>query len=125
LEYSEDIPAFQYHYSLSGIDPHGLRDAHLEAGCADYWGQGERHLRRMWQHCQDNPHSFAGYGADCGPALSECDGPDTANHPDCNKYQARSISRDDGTLAPGAAIASIDYLPEQALGATRRYSRDP
>jgi len=118
----EDITALQYQYSMAAIDPHGLKDSHLEPGCADYWEQGRKHIMNNWKHCADNPHGHAGYGADCW-GLSECDGPESKN-PDKNKYQPRSPKRDDGTIATGAATASIIYLPQQAMAAMRRFLKD-
>lgn len=100
-------PLFFAHYSFMGLDPRGLRDRY-----ADYWEQNVRHARINHDYCVTNPKGFAGYGPDCW-GLTASD--------DHSGYVAHSPTEDTGTVSPTAALASLPYLPEEAMRALRHF----
>jgi hypothetical protein len=102
-------PLYFSHYSFCGLDPRGLRDRY-----ADYWEQCVRHVRINRAFCIANPHGHAGYGEDCW-GLTASDEP--------GGYAAHSPDRDNGTITPTAAIASIPYTPPEAMLALRHFLR--
>jgi hypothetical protein len=98
-------PLFITHYSFCGLDPRGLKDRY-----ADYWQQNTRHVAINRAHCIANPGKFRGYGASCW-GLTASEGP--------KGYNAHAPDRDDGTIAPTAALASMPYAPREALQVAR------
>jgi hypothetical protein len=102
-------PLFFAHYSFCGLDPRGLKDRY-----ADYWDLNERHVRINREHCIANPGRFKGYGADCW-GLTASDDPDG--------YLGHAPDRDNGTISPTAAAASLPYAPQDVLTAVRGFLR--
>lgn len=100
-------PLFFAHYSFLGLDPRGLTDRY-----ADYWTQNCAHVAINRAHCIANPHGHSGYGPRCW-GLTACDGD--------RGYRAFAPDRDEGVIAPTAAIASMPYLPAESIAALRYF----
>ncbi len=103
-------PLFFAHYSFMGLDPRGLGDRY-----ADYWQQNVAHARINHDYCVRNPKGFAGYGPDCW-GLTASDS--------VNGYDAHSPENDLGVITPTAALASMPYLPAEAMRALRHFHDD-
>lgn len=103
-------PMFFSHYSFLGLDPRGLRDRY-----ADYGIQTRAHASINRAHCIANPHGHAGYGPRCW-GLTACDGD--------QGYRAFAPDRDHGVIAPTGAIASMPYLPAEAMETVRYFYED-
>ena len=105
-------PLFLSHYTFLGIDPRVQDDA------ADYLQNGIRHTLVNRAYClQDAPKAHA-YGP-CDWGLTACAGPGR------RPYAARCPARDDGVLAPTAALASFVYTPWQSAHVLLRVANDP
>ncbi len=100
-------PLFFAHYSFMGLDPRGLVDAY-----ADYFAQNTAHALVNRAHCLINPGNFAGYGANCWGLTAS----DTFDG-----YNAHSPTNDTGVITPTAALASMPYVPQEALAALRGF----
>ncbi len=100
-------PLFFSHYSFLGLDPRGLVDRY-----ADYFVQNRAHTQINRAHCLQNPHGYAGYGADCW-GLTASDGE--------HGYSAFAPDNDQGIITPTAAIAAMPYLPQESLQALRHF----
>ena len=98
-------PLFFAHYSFCGLDPRGLGE-----GPVDYWQQNVAHVRIHRAHAIANPHGHRGYGADCW-GFTASDEP--------GGYAAHEPARDNGTIAPTAALASLPYAPREVLQVLR------
>lgn len=103
-------PLFLAHYSFLGLDPRGLTDAY-----ADYGEQVRAHaaINRAW--CVENPLGHGGYGPDCW-GLTASDSP--------GGYAAHSPTEDLGVISPTAAVASLPFLPDEAMDALRHFVDD-
>ena len=100
-------PLFFAHFSFLGLDPRGLKDRY-----ADYWEQNLRHTLINYEHCVRNPNGFKGYGPECwGLTSSEGD----------NGYVPHAPDRDNGVIAPCAALASFPYTPAHSMRALRHF----
>ena len=84
----------------------------------DYFENSRRATYAQRAYAVANPLGFAGYGADVW-GLTACDGPGDftldvgARRRQFYGYSARGPGeRDDGTLAPTAALGSIAFAPE-------------
>lgn len=104
-------PMFLAHYSFCGLDPRGLKDRH-----ADYWEQNVRHAQINHAHCVANPHGHHGYGPDCWGL--------TASHGPVG-YVAHAPDLDMGVITPSAAVASLPYVPVEAMRALRYFLSKP
>jgi hypothetical protein len=100
-------PMFFGHYSFCGLDPRGLKDIY-----ADYWRQNVQHALINYEHCVRNPHGHKGYGPSCWGLTA---GDDPAG------YAAHAPDNDNGVISPTAALASMPYLPDQAIRALRYF----
>ncbi len=97
------FPLFWTHYSYMGLDPRGLRDKHVR----DYFDHHRNAALVHWHHAKENPGGFEGYGP-LRWGLTSSSGPDG--------YGGWSpVHKDNGTIAPTAALSSMPYLPEQSL----------
>jgi len=103
-------PLFFAHFSFCGLDPRGLHDTY-----ADYWQQNVNHTRINHAYCVRNPHGYKGYGPDCW-GLSASDTVDG--------YAAHAPDNDRGVIAPGAALASLPYAPQESMAALRHFYED-
>lgn len=100
-------PLFFTHYSFLGLDPRNLSDSY-----ASYWDQNAAHAKINHAYCVDNPNGYIGYSADCW-GLTASDYP--------GGYIASSPTKDKGTIAPTAAIASMPYTPTESMAAMKYF----
>lgn len=103
-------PLFLSQYPFLGIDPRGLCDAY-----ADYGAQARAHALVNRYHCALNPKGWEGYGETCW-GLTASDDP--------KGYAAHSPTNDTGVITPTAALASLPYVPDQAMAALRHFHDD-
>ena len=111
-------PLFGHQYSQTWVDFRGIRDRFIAAKGIDYFENSRRATYAQRAYAIANPGHFAAYGADCW-GLTACDGPGdfTATLDGRSRaffsYSARGPGdRDDGTIAPTAALGSIAFAPE-------------
>jgi hypothetical protein len=128
-------PLFGHQYSHVWIDFRGIRDPFMRAhGMAgfDYFENSRRATLAQHAYAIANPNGYRDYGERVW-GLTACDGPlDATLTVDGRRrtfygYAARGATegeiRDDGTLAPTAAISSIVFTPELSLAALREMKR--
>jgi hypothetical protein len=115
-------PLFGHQYSHIWIDFRGIRDAPMRAAGFDYFENSRRAAYANRAYCAANPMSWDGYSSDVW-GLTACDGPGDAVRPFKGEqrrfygYSARGPigepdGRDDGTIAPTAALGSLPFAPE-------------
>lgn len=128
-------PLFGHQYSQMWIDFRGIRDAPMRAAGFDYFENTRRATYADRAYCIANPMRWTGYGRDLW-GLTACDGPGNFPHAFAGEqrtfygYSARGPvgqpdGRDDGTLAPTAALGSLPYAPEIVLPAAQALARVP
>ena len=102
-------PMFFAHYSNMGLDPRYWRD-----GFDNYFARHQRHVDYQVAYAEDNPEGHAGYSREAW-GITASDGRDG--------YTARAAQedRDDGTLTPTAALASMPYRPGDAQRALEHF----
>src|SRR5947207_6577806 len=125
-------PLFGHQYSHVWIDFRGIQDDAMRARGIDYFENSRRATLAQHAYAVDNPSKWRDYG-DAIWGLTACDGPmdDTLVIDGVprtfHSYHARGATegdiRDDGTIAPTAAISSIAFTPELSIAATRAMSR--
>ena len=115
-------PLFGHQYSHMYVDFRGIRDPWMQAKSAeigpfDYFENSVRAVAAQRKYAVDNPRGWAGYSADVW-GLTACDGPGDfkqvidGREREFFSYSARGPGdRDDGTIAPTAAMASIPFAP--------------
>ncbi len=120
-------PLFGHQYSHVWIDFRGIHDGYMRGKGIDYFENSRRAVLSQRQYAMQNPMGWRGYGANLW-GLTASDGPldgtltidGTART--FHTYWARGVSaverRDDGTIAPTAAVASIAFAPEVVAPAT-------
>ncbi len=126
-------PLFGHQYSQMWIDFRGIRDEPMRAAGFDYCENSRRatYANRAW--CIANPMKWDGYSKDIW-GLTACDGPTNAELPFKGEtrtfygYSARGPvdqpdGRDDGTLAPTAALGSLAFAPEICIPAGQAMHR--
>jgi len=105
-------PLFWAHYSYVGLDPHDLTDRY-----ANYWDVNVNQTKINYQYCVENPHGFAGYGAEYwGLTASYSRNPDGSVG-----YNAHMPNNDIGVISPTAAVSSIVYTPNESIAAMRNF----
>lgn len=115
-------PLFTSQYSQIFIDFRGIRDATMRAAGFDYFENSRRETYAHRAYCASNPMRWEGY-SDRVWGLTACDGPGHFRLPYKGQkrtflgYSARGPitepgGRDDGTLAPTAALGSLPFAPE-------------
>jgi hypothetical protein len=111
-------PMFGHQYSHVWIDFRGIRDRYIASKGIDYFENSRRATYHQRRYAMANPGGWTGYGADCW-GLTACDGPGDftvtgGDRPrDYFSYSARGPGeRDDGTIAPTAALGSLPFAPE-------------
>jgi hypothetical protein len=115
-------PLFGHQYSHVWIDFRGIKDHVMREKGIDYFENSRRATLWQRQYAIRNPHGFRGYNENVW-GLTACDGPFDGewNGKKFYTYAARAAAptevRDDGTLAPTAAISSIAFTPEESLKA--------
>ena len=121
-------PLFGHQYSHVWIDFRGIRDGISKI---DYYENSRRATLAQHAYAIDNPQQWRDYGANIW-GLTACDGPMDATvtidgrERTFHSYTARGATqddiRDDGTIAPTAAVSSIAFTPEIAIPAIREMS---
>lgn len=111
-------PMFGHQYSHVWIDFRGIRDPYIASKGIDYFENSRRATYAQRAYANENPGGWAAYGDDCW-GLTACDGPGDfkvtidGRSRDFFSYSARGPGeRDDGTIAPTAALGSIAFAPE-------------
>ena len=105
-----NMPMFFAHYSYLGFDPHAV-----SFNGRTYFDHLRDMARVQFAYAQTKADTFRGYGPLWG--LTACKGP--------NGYKAYSPgARDDGTLAPTAALSSLPYVPEESLACLRELQKN-
>lgn len=93
-------PLFFAHYSFLGFNPKLMQDEYVY-----YWRQNQAHALINRHYCiNEAPKQFAYTAQNWG--LSACYGAGSSTG-----YKARSPLKDDGVIAPTAALASYPYVP--------------
>ncbi|HEX2120347.1 MAG TPA: glucoamylase family protein [Thermoanaerobaculia bacterium] len=124
-------PLFGHQYSHVWIDFRGIRDAYMRERGIDYFENSRRATLAQHAYAVDNPMEWRDYGDEIW-GLTACDGPMDATvtidgRPRTfHSYHARGATqddiRDDGTIAPTAALSSIVFTPEPSMKAMRAMS---
>jgi len=115
-------PLFGHQYSHMFIDFRGIFDAPMRVAGFDYFENSRRATYANRAYCSANPMGWNGY-SDRVWGLTACDGPGNFRLPFKGQerqfygYAARGPlgepdERDDGTLAPTAALGSLPFAPE-------------
>ena len=125
-------PLFGHQYSHIWIDFRGIQDANMRGHGIDYFENSRRAAIAQHAYAVDNPNRWRDYG-DTIWGLTACDGPRDATLTidgrvrTFHTYHARGATegdiRDDGTIAPTAAVSSIAFAPELAIPAMREMKR--
>lgn len=117
-------PLFGHQYSHMFVDFRGIHDEFMRSKQAeipgfDYFQNSVRAVAAQRNYAIRNPMGWAGYSADVW-GLTACDGPgDFRQVIDGRERQFFSYSargpgeRDDGTLAPTAALGSMPFAPAE------------
>ena len=115
-------PMFGHQYSHMFIDFRGIRDAVMRQAGFDYFENSRRETFAQQAYAAANPMGWRGY-SDRLWGLTACDGPGNFELPYRGEkrtfygYTARGPigepdERDDGTIAPTAALGSLPFAPE-------------
>lgn len=106
-------PLFFAHYSYIGFDPRYKKDSYT-----NYFERNRNHTLINRAYCIDNPKGYPGYN-EVSWGLTASDDPIVG-------YLAHEPSndRDNGTIAPTAALSSMPYTPEESLAALKHFYRD-
>jgi hypothetical protein len=128
-------PQFPGQYSQIFIDFRGIRDEVMRSAGFDYFENSRRetYANRAW--CIANPMQWRGY-SDRLWGLAACDGPGDFALPyrgamrQFFSYSARGPvnepdGRDDGTIAPVAALGSLPFAPEIVIPCAASLVRQP
>ena len=116
-------PLFGHEFSHMYVDFRGIQDPWLRQQQAempgfDYFQNSVRAVEAQRKYAIDNPLGWAGYSENVW-GLTACDGPGDfrqvidGREREFFSYSARGPGeRDDGTIAPTAAMASIPFAPD-------------
>ncbi|NUS99849.1 MAG: Tat pathway signal protein, partial [Sphingomonas sp.] len=127
-------PLFGHQYSHIFIDFRGIYDVPMRAAGFDYFENSRRATYQNRTYCSANPMKWDGY-SDRIWGLTACDGPGNFVLPFKGArrtfygYSARGPlgepdERDDGTLAPTAALGSLPFAPEIVIPAAEALLAD-
>jgi hypothetical protein len=128
-------PLFGHQYSHIFIDFRGIRDVPMRQAGLDYFENSRRETYANRAYCMANPMGWRDY-SDRIWGLTACDGPGDFRLPYRGAtrqffgYSARGPlgepdGRDDGTLAPTAALGSLPFAPEIVVPAAEALLRRP
>ena len=128
-------PLFGHQYSQMWIDFRGIRDAAMREAGFDYFENSHRATYANRAYCITNPQQWDGNSGDLW-GLTACDGPGNFELPFKGRtatfygYAARGPlgqpdERDDGTIAPTAALGSLPFAPEIVVPAARTLLKVP
>ncbi len=128
-------PIFGHQYSHMFIDFRGIQDAWMRGKSAmtnqtlDYFENSRRAVYAQQKYAHDNVAGWAGYSSAMW-GLTACDGPGDfkqtidGREREFFSYSARGPGdRDDGTIAPTAAAASIAFAPEIVVPCVKEMMR--
>ena len=115
-------PLFGHQYSHMFIDFRGIRDEVMRGAGFDYFENSRRETYASRVYCAANPMRWDGYSSDIW-GLTACDGPGDFQLAFKGEtrtfygYSARGPidepdGRDDGTIAPTAALGCLPFAPE-------------
>ena len=101
-------PLFLSHYSFCCFDPRGKKDKYT-----NYFKNAQAITKIHRQYCRDNPGGFKGYNG-LAWGLTACYTPDgyRACHPG---------KKDNGTIAPTAALGSMPYTPKESMASLKYF----
>ena len=127
-------PLFGHQYSHIFIDFRGIFDASMRAAGFDYFENSRRATYANRAYCSANPMRWNGYSSRIW-GLTACDGPGNFVLPFKGEqrtfygYAARGPlgepdERDDGTIAPTAALGSLPFAPEIVIPAAEALLAD-
>lgn len=127
-------PLFGHQYSHVWIDFRGIRDAAMREAGLDYFENSRRATYANRAYCAANPMGWRGYSRDIW-GLTACDGPaDVTATIDGRErrffsYSARGPmtmpdGRDDGTIAPTAALGALPFAPEIVIPCAEALHRE-
>lgn len=119
-------PLFGHQFSHVWIDFRGIQDSYMRDRGIDYFENSRRATLAQRAYAIANPDAWRGYGPDIW-GFTACDGPldgdvtiDGRNRRFMT-YAARAAGarelRDDGTIAPYAAISSMPFTPGISIAA--------
>jgi hypothetical protein len=124
-------PMFGHQYSHMFVDYRGIQDTWMEAKSRelgqpfDYFENSRRAVAAQQRYAADNPMGWAGYSAQVW-GLTACDGPGDfkqvidGREREFFSYSARGPGdRDDGTIAPTAAAASMPFAPAEVTACVK------
>ncbi len=103
----EGQPLFFTHYSYLGLDPRKFSDRFC-----NYFENHRNTTLINRAYCIENPGQHQGYGKLVW-------GLTASTNPSGYKAHAPARDRDDGTIAPTAAICALPYTPEESLATIR------
>lgn len=104
-------PLFFTHYSFIGLDPRQLTDAYT-----NYFDNNRAITRIQQRYAVDNPNNHRGYSRFVwGLTASQNPRGYKAHEPGVNS------NRDDGTIAPTAAISAFPYTPDESMDTLKHY----
>ncbi|HEY0788228.1 MAG TPA: glucoamylase family protein [Thermoanaerobaculia bacterium] len=125
-EHVNFAPLFGHQFSHVWIDFRGIQDEYLRAKGIDFFENSRRAVLSQRAYAIDNPAGWRWYGEDLW-GLSASDGPGDGSAVIDGKtrafmgYAARGAAstevRDDGTITPMAAAASLPFAPEVVIPA--------
>jgi hypothetical protein len=104
-------PLFFTQYSFMGADPREIRDKYT-----DYFENNRNIALINYRYCQQNPGHFKGYGPGVWGLTASLDPYGYLAH-------APNASRDNGTIAPTAALGSFPYTPDESMAALKYFYR--
>ena len=128
-------PLFGHQYSHIFIDFRGIRDAAMREAGLDYFENSRREAYADRAYCTANPMGWRGYSKHLW-GLSACDGPGDFERLYRGEkrtflgYAARGPvtepdGRDDGTIAPTAALGCLPFAPEIVIPCAEALRRQP
>ena len=128
-------PLFGHQYSHIWIDFRGIQDAVMRQAGFDYFENSRRATYTNWAWCSVNRMGWEGYSKELW-GLTACDGP--GDFQITYKGQKRQFfgyaargpliepeGRDDGTIAPTAALGSLPFAPEIVLPCAEAMTKRP
>ncbi len=99
---------FFTHYSFLGFDPRAWSDPYCN------YFENNRNISLIHQaYCARNPKEFEGYGP-LAWGLTSCMTPEGYRGLD-------PLTRDNGTIAPTAALSAMPYVPEESMASLKHY----
>lgn len=107
-------PLFFSHYSYMGFDPRNKRDSYV-----NYFVRNTFHTLINRAHCIANPFNRVGYSAD-NWGLTASDDPFVGYL----AHDPTNAQKDNGTIAPTAALSSMPYTPAFSIQALKYFYRE-